>query len=197
MTDKKQFSDGDVHELVSLYALGALDEDDKVRFEEHLDECTACEAELRSLTEVAASLGNSRTAAPPPQLRERLMTRARSSRQAPGIIFEQGGILLSRSSEIPWQRLGPGIEFKLLYADAARKYRTSLVRMEAGSQMPKHRHQETEELFILSGELHVEGQVARAGDYCRADAHSVHAEAFTPSGATFLVMASENDEFLL
>jgi quercetin dioxygenase-like cupin family protein len=92
--------------------------------------------------------------------------------------------------------MGPGIRVKLLYADAARKYRTTLVRMDAGAYMPKHHHKEIEELFILSGELHVQGQIARAGDYCRADADTVHEAAFTPSGAMFLAIACEQDEFI-
>jgi quercetin dioxygenase-like cupin family protein len=197
MNDKKRSTNGDVHELVSAFALGALDADEKSRFEDHLDECASCQAELRSLKEVTSSMVSSHAAEPPVHLRERLMERAHGSRQLPGLVFEQSGILVSRSADIPWQTMGPGIRVKLLYADAARKYRTMLVRMDAGAYMPKHHHKEIEELFILSGELHVQGQIARAGDYCRADAETVHEAAFTPSGAMFLAIACEQDEFIL
>ena len=197
MNDKKQSSNGDVHELVSLFALGALDADEKLRFEDHLEECASCQAELRSLNEVTSGLGSSHSAEPPAHLRERLLERTHGSRQAPGLVFEQNGILVARSTDIPWRTMGPGIQVKLLYTDAERKYRTTLVRMDAGAYMPKHHHKEIEELFILSGELHVQGQIARAGDYCRAEANTIHEAAFTPSGAMFLAIACEQDEYML
>ena len=197
MTDKKRTSNSDVHELVSLFALGVLDADEKLRFEGHLEECASCQTELRSLNEAVADLGSSHPAEPPAHLRQRLLERANGSRQAPGLVFQQSGILVSRSADIPWRTMGPGIQVKLLYADPDRKYRTTLVRMDPGAYMPKHHHKEIEELFILSGELHVQGQIARAGDYCRAEADTVHEAAFTPSGAMFLAIACEQDEYIL
>ena len=197
MNDKERSANGDLHELMTLFALGALDADEKLRFEEHLDECASCQAELRSLNAVTTDLGSSYADEPPAHLRERLLQRAHGSRQAPGLVFEQSGILVARSADIPWKTIGPGIQVKLLYTDSARKYRTTLVRMDAGTYMPKHHHKEIEELFILSGELHVQGQIARAGDYCRAEANTVHEAAFTPSVAMFLAIACEQDEYML
>jgi hypothetical protein len=119
----------ELHELAFLYALGALEGEDQRIFEEHLRRgCTACEAELRSLGEVTASLGSAVQAEPPAGLRSRLLAKVRSAPRVPGVLFEQGGLLISRSAEVAWQTMAPGIEFKPLHIDQARKYNTCLVR---------------------------------------------------------------------
>ena len=83
-----------------------------------------------------------------------------------------------------------------LYEDAARKYNTSLVRMEAGAHYPGHHHAAIEELFMLSGDLHVEDQVMRAGDYCRGDSGSIHGDTFSDSGCLFLMTASQENQII-
>ena len=35
-----------------------------------------------------------------------------------------------------------------------------------------------------------------AGDYCRAEAESIHGDVFTQGGCTYLVMSSSDDQFL-
>jgi len=53
MTDRKQSSGTQPHDLVSLYVVGALDSEDELRFENHLrGGCENCEAELRSFGSV-------------------------------------------------------------------------------------------------------------------------------------------------
>ena len=197
MTDRKQFSGSQPHELVSLYALGVLDSEDALRFEEHLrGGCENCEAELRSFGDLTADLASLTASEPPARLRERLLAQVRRAPRVPGTLLEQSGLLISRSAEIAWQSMAAGIQIKPLYMDTARKYNTCLVQMEPGAHYPSHRHRDIEELFMLSGELHVEGQVMRAGDYCRADSETIHGETFTNSGALFLLMASQQNEVL-
>jgi anti-sigma-K factor RskA len=72
----------DPHSLVASYALHALDDDEGRTFEEHLAVCERCRNELAGLREAAASLAYGAAGpAPPPELRERILTRARSERQ--------------------------------------------------------------------------------------------------------------------
>lgn len=195
--NKTKTQAGSLHDLAPLYALDVLGTEDKERFERHLDSgCTQCEAEVRSFGDVAVHLANSVAAEPPANLRNRLLEKARSSARTPGVLFESNGLLIARSSEIAWRSMAPGIRVKRLYFDDARKYDTSLVHMEAGARYPGHRHKEVEELFVLSGDLHVEGQLMQAGDYCRADASTLHNETFSDSGCTFLLMASPDNELL-
>lgn len=186
----------ELHQLAYSYALGALDATASEAFEEHLRGCEACQVEVRSLGEATGVLAASVAATPPPSLRDRLLSRVRSFPQRPGILFEQQGLLIARSEELAWQTLAEGITFKPLYIDEARRYNTCLVHMEAGAHYPPHRHKETEELFMLSGDLHVAGEIMHAGDYCRANADTVHDETFSESGCLFLLLASQENEVL-
>ena len=57
-----------------LYALGALDGDEKVAFETHLDTCTDCKVKLAdSYGRIALLAFSAPAVAPPPQVKERLM----------------------------------------------------------------------------------------------------------------------------
>lgn len=196
MTDRTPVSAASSHDLAPLYALDALDPAEKIAFEEHLRQCDACAMDVKSFANVAGLVAETVSAAPPPELRQRLLTKVRRSAQAPGILLDQGGLLIARSEELPWQPLAPGIVFKALYQDSDRKFNTSLVRMDAGARYPSHRHALAEELFLLSGDLHVENEVMHSGDYCRGDSGSIHGETFTDNGCLFLLMASEDNRIL-
>ena len=67
--------------LAPVYAVGALDGDDLVRFEAHLREgCAACEAVVRDSTESLATLARQETPAiPPAHVREALLRRVEAS----------------------------------------------------------------------------------------------------------------------
>ena len=73
----------DLHELVAPYALDALDDDERDRFERHLAECERCSAQLAELQEAAAALAFAAEGpAPPPALRGRILDAARGERRA-------------------------------------------------------------------------------------------------------------------
>jgi anti-sigma factor ChrR (cupin superfamily) len=195
MNKKKQTAD--LHELAPTYALGALDASDQALFEQHLQQgCDSCAEDVQSFTDVANLIGESVPAHPPQHLREKLLHSITREPRDPGILLQQSGLLIARSDEFAWQPLAPGIFLKTLHQDAARKYQTALVRMDAGAHYPSHSHAEIEELFMLSGELHVEGQLMRSGDYCRGDSGSVHGETFTDTGCLFLLMASQENQIV-
>jgi anti-sigma factor RsiW len=72
----------DLHELSALYALDALDADDRARYEAHLDECARCRDDVAGFRETAASLAVlPEGSAPPEALRVRLLDAARAERQ--------------------------------------------------------------------------------------------------------------------
>lgn len=72
----------DPHSLVAPYALNALDDEECRAFEQHLAVCERCRNELAGLKEAAASLAYGAVGpAPPPELRERILTQARSERE--------------------------------------------------------------------------------------------------------------------
>ena len=71
-------------ELSAGYALGCLDEADRIRFEEHLSQgCPECEAALTDFSETTVLLaGSSPASAPPPELRARVIKAALAARPA-------------------------------------------------------------------------------------------------------------------
>jgi len=188
---RKKTSSGDLHGLAVLHALGSLEDRDKVAFEEHLRQgFDACASDVRSFEEIANLIGESVPAVAPQGLRNRLLSKIGNGPRVPGIILEQNGNLIDRSAELAWQPIASGVFLKPLFEDKARKYDTSLVRMEAGAHIPSHHHAAIEEVFLLAGDLQVENQVMRAGDYCRADFGTIHGETFTDDGCLFLLMTS-------
>ncbi len=72
----------DLHELSALYALDALDGDDRARFEEHLDGCARCREELGGLQGAAGALAFAvEGPAPPAELRARVLAAAHAESQ--------------------------------------------------------------------------------------------------------------------
>lgn len=63
----------DLHSLMAPYALDALDNHERGRFEAHLDQCTDCKNELSGFMATAVRLGDSASHPPPPALRDRLL----------------------------------------------------------------------------------------------------------------------------
>jgi anti-sigma factor ChrR (cupin superfamily) len=197
-------SNNNLCELASLYTLGALSVEDDAAYEAHLSAgCRVCRAEVASLRKVSGAIGLTADPVPPPaELRNRLMNAISKTMQVPaggtpGVILEKDGLLVARSEEMEWHpgQL-PGIFSKVLFNDVNRGYTTTLVRMSAGVHYPSHRHAGVEELFLLEGDLNVEDLSMRPGDYCRAEASSIHGEIFTSSGCMFMVSSSHHDEIL-
>lgn len=192
--DRKEMEN--LHELAPLYAVGGLSAEESAGFERHLRECAECTAEVRRYQEVAAVVGESVPVTPRPELKKKLMERVREASRRPGVLLQQKGILVERPEELPWKKMAPGIEVKLLYRDEARKYNTCMVRMAPGAHYPPHRHTDVEELFLLTGDLHLGDDVMYAGDYCRAESDSIHGDVYTTGGCTYIAMASSRDEFV-
>jgi hypothetical protein len=63
----------DIHDLVAPYALDALDPDELLQFEAHLDTCEQCRDELIELREGAADIAESVAVAPPPSVKGAVM----------------------------------------------------------------------------------------------------------------------------
>jgi quercetin dioxygenase-like cupin family protein len=170
-------------ELASLYALGALAPQEADTFEAHLREgCRICQEALDGFAALVGPLGY---AAPPARPRAEVRAQLLSRLQA------ETGATIIRSTEGAWETADvKGTLVKFLFRDQATGRFTALVRMDRGSRYPPHRHTDTEELYILEGDLAVEGQVLRAGDYCAAMAGTIHSSPYSRDGCTFILMAS-------
>ena len=89
----------DMHLLTGSYALDALSDLEQEDFERHLQDCPACEAEVRGLRETAARLAMATTVQPPAQLEQRVLAATYRTRQLPPLAAE-------RSRHVHWRAKG-------------------------------------------------------------------------------------------
>lgn len=178
---------------LSNYIDGNVDPELRQRMEEHFKVCDHCTAVLDGTGNVVRLVGDDRSFDLPSGFSDRLKKRLRE----PGIMYDKDGLLIARAQEMDWQpgQL-PGIFSKVLFNDTRRGYTTALVRITAGTHYPPHKHAGVEELYLLEGDLNVEGVSMRPGDYCRGEAGSIHGEIFTNGGCLFMVSSSQHDEIL-
>jgi anti-sigma-K factor RskA len=73
----------DPHDLLAAYALDALDDDERERFERHLPDCEECSEQLALLREPVAALAYAAEGpVPPEELRDRIIEGARAEPRA-------------------------------------------------------------------------------------------------------------------
>jgi Anti-sigma-K factor rskA/Putative zinc-finger len=96
--------DTDLHTLAGAYAMDAVADGDRARFERHLAGCGACREEIRGLHEATARLATAATVVPRPELREQTLRAAALIRQLPPAVREdiadRGGIGIREGSTI-------------------------------------------------------------------------------------------------
>ena len=175
----------ELRELSGGYALGVLDEPDRQAFEAHLATCAACTAEVRDLTEVAATLAlDLPQIDPPPALRERVLRAAVGSAPtspvASGFSREAAGGSHAKDSSSPrWRQpvLAMLSAAAVLVALALGVYAASLLRriesLEQQLRVAADREaQGQQQLVQLRAASDTATQVRRilaAGDLRRAD----------------------------
>ena len=92
------------------YALDALDEAERERFERHLRRCPACAEDVRRMTSTATALAMAVAAEPPPGLKERVLAAAAATPQLPPLppaaARRRHGRPVTRSAWFPRLALG-------------------------------------------------------------------------------------------
>jgi anti-sigma factor ChrR (cupin superfamily) len=115
-------------------------------------------------------------------LRRRVVARVRAAGQPEGTHTV-------RADEGDWLAFAPGVTIKLLRVDAETDRMTALIRMQPGSSLPGHRHDQTEECLILEGELFIGHHRLLTGEMHVAPTGTEHAAICSPAGALMLVHA--------
>ncbi|MCW2906407.1 MAG: hypothetical protein JWL68_1196 [Actinomycetia bacterium] len=87
MVSRFGFRRTDPHTLAGPYALDALGDADRARFERHLGGCPSCAQEARGLREATSQLADTLVSQPPDGMRERVMATAARTRQNPPAIL--------------------------------------------------------------------------------------------------------------
>lgn len=189
----------EMQELAALSALGGLEPEEAHRLEEHLAAgCEECRAEVEAVAALAARLAEDGASGvrPPADLKTRVLERVGGADLlAGGAVIEQAGFRFVRSASLDWRTRG-NIAVKRLSVDHTRGNLTQLVQMPPRSRIPRHRHAGAEELYVLSGELIVDGVRMNAGDYCLARPDTVHDDVRSEVGCTFLSVSSLEDKFV-
>jgi anti-sigma factor ChrR (cupin superfamily) len=196
-----------MQEMMALYALGALADDEAWALENHLAENRNGLAEdLKAFETVAAYLAFAAPEQNPPvELRQNLLalvaqeapTANKQTFSLPVTLPPQFSQFFSlRANEGEWQEFGPGMSARTLFADHARGIVTSLVRMMPGTALPPHKHTGEEQLYILEGDCFIHDTKLGPGDFYHASAGSIHESTYTVGGTTFLLIAPANYEIL-
>ncbi|MFG0317698.1 MAG: cupin domain-containing protein [Planctomycetota bacterium JB042] len=208
------------------HVLGSLDPDEARALEERLARGEGPSPdELRRARDLWVELALAgRPAAPPPGLKDRLVAAIRSgnrdgdAREGPEASSAGDGAADDGDVQV-WRRWRPetdakerllvraddgefeptaieGIRVRRLAFDAATDRVTMMIRMEAGTRYPPHRHAGAEECYVLEGDLRHRDQVMRAGDFELVDGGSIHDDQWSEGGCLLLVHASVHDELL-
>jgi anti-sigma factor ChrR (cupin superfamily) len=192
----------DLIENAALYALGALSQDEARTFEEHLGEgCDLCRSEVEAFGDVVATLSfGVAEQSPSEEVKQKLQIRLgeeqRGRNQGRSSAIAPSHFLSVRSDEGEWQEIQKGVLIKQLFVDNRTGIATSLVRMSPGTSLPRHRHNDIEQLYIMEGDCHVQEEVLGPGDYHCAGPGSIHATTYTVGGTLFLLVAPEKYEVL-
>jgi quercetin dioxygenase-like cupin family protein len=108
------------------------------------------------------------------------------------------GISVTRAEAIEWRPFprAAGVSVKVLHRDLTSCTYTGLIYLAPSAELPRHRHAAAEELYVVEGSLELGDVRVEAGDYCHAEAGSIHEAARSAEGCTLLVVGSERDEQL-
>lgn len=82
MSDHTFKDDTDIHLLVGAYALDAVDDVERARFDRHLPTCESCQFELAEMAATVARIGAADEATPPPGMRDAVFTAVAQTPQA-------------------------------------------------------------------------------------------------------------------
>jgi anti-sigma factor ChrR (cupin superfamily) len=90
------------------------------------------------------------------------------------------------TDSVPWVETSPGNKMKVIYHDTASGMLTILSRLEPGSGIPAHVHEDLEQTYVLEGSLVDDEGECTAGNFVIRPKGSRHAPT-APKGCTMLV----------
>jgi anti-sigma factor ChrR (cupin superfamily) len=181
-------------EVTCAYATQALAASEVAAAEAHIASCLDCQRELEVLRPVVDCFVSWPTDVlrPTASLQARLALRIAEETGKPPVLppTRQGE---PTWSEPEWEQVAPGIECKLLAADAERHRVSMLVRLAPGASYPAHTHAGVEELHLLDGELWIDERKLVPGDYNYGAPGASDERVWSETGCTCLLVTSTKD----
>ncbi|MCI0537175.1 MAG: cupin domain-containing protein [Verrucomicrobiales bacterium] len=197
-----------LQELAALNAVGALEGVELQELEAQLASASAAVApQMAAFNDLVGLLAISLAAPqePPPDLKAKILSKitetAPDAEPKSGAENQRGseaspaGFKFVLAAEQPdWQKLRvPGAWVKLLSFDAERGYAVVLGKLDAGARYPAHKHLHGEQIYVLSGDLHIGAQRLGPGDFHHADAGTAHGVNYSETGCVILAVISTSD----
>ncbi|MGH9853311.1 MAG: cupin domain-containing protein [Blastocatellia bacterium] len=200
----RNFIDESIIEQAAMYALGMLSQSEARAFDCGLDENREGYAEeLAAFNAVTAALAfGAPEQTPPARARERLLARvaAETGPKAQRKVETQSAAPPQfrnvRLNEGRWDQVGKGAFVKILFVDQHKGAVTSLIKLEPGARLPRHRHLGIEESIVIEGDCRVNGEILMPGDYRCALAGTIDSEVTTVNGTTFMMIAPQEVEIM-
>lgn len=186
----------------ALYALGALSADERQTFEQLLATDEGLRAESQSFEALIADLALCVSAATPsPATRDKLLARIAETEQESKIVAPQLPKTVPpavdiRLQEGTWMPLAEKVSCKTLFADPQTGLVTSLIKLEPGGYLPRHRHLGVEQTLVIEGDCIVNNQVFYPGDYRVRACDTEDGAVTTAHGTLILLIAPERFEIL-
>jgi anti-sigma factor ChrR (cupin superfamily) len=194
-----------LNELAALQAIGALDGQEADVFSRLLEDNAEARRELAGFGVVAESLLHALPTSPKPSagLKDKILQAAEQSstrnrlegilkRLAPAV--SEGFSFVHDAMSAHWLPLKiPGAYVKLLSFDSKNNYATVLGKLDPGARYPSHPHRHPEDIYMLSGDLHIGEQTIRAGDFHHAEAGTTHGVNWSEQGCVLLAVLSKED----
>jgi quercetin dioxygenase-like cupin family protein len=87
-----------------------------------------------------------------------------------------------------WKEVMPGIRVKILHSDRDARRQTLMLDVQADAIYPPHRHEQVEEIYMISGDLRIGDVVLGPGDYHVSPAGSSHPGATSRGGCRCLII---------
>ncbi len=176
-------------ERVYPFVLQTLPNDEAAQMESHIADCVQCRYELETLQPLFASFISWPTRLEAPSTLWWRLAR----RVASGDVPLPARRLSPTFTPPDWKEVGSGISCRLLSTDVERQRVSMLVKLAAGATYPSHTHAGVEELYLLDGELTIDGRRLYPGDYNRAEPGTSDSCVRTESGCTCVLITSISD----
>jgi anti-sigma factor ChrR (cupin superfamily) len=189
-------------EVAALYALGALGTDELLAFEQLLGSDNELRAESQAFEALVADLALCvNEAGPSPVVREKLLARITDTEQEPKAVTAPLSKTVSpnvdiRVQEGNWMQLAEKVFCKTLFVDPQSGLVTSLVKLEPGGYLPRHRHLGVEQTLVVEGDCVINGQVFYPGDYRVRACDTEDGAVTTEHGTLIMLIAPERCEIL-
>jgi anti-sigma factor ChrR (cupin superfamily) len=90
------------------------------------------------------------------------------------------------TESVPWIETSPGSKMKVIYHDPMTGMLTILAKLEPGSGIPAHVHEDLEQTFVIEGSLVDDEGECTAGNFVIRAKGSRHAP-IAPNGCTMVV----------